>query len=304
MTHISDLWNLDIVGHQDIDFIDINVDGDIKLFIDPCRIEISRHPVAEKCRTTLASYFDLFFQAYSKNDIFLQQRVLSHAREQNCTHLGYGYPGKGNTQSGLRKKLAALPILIQRVRTMSKPEDLPVFLTDFAEDGLSDLLTNILHDDLNEYTFQQMEQHGISPNGRTQFYTWDIASQNWILVTRPCYMVDGYPIMLVPKEFVRPQYLFSTDQYFKRIILEYIRSEGGGIGADGKLIPKSQFYKHIPHDTPDWLYQHALQYTEDHPELLLAYHQKLPGFYLDNDWLSDDCLDQIVYGDDTSIFIS
>lgn len=304
MIHISDLWNLNITGHHDIDFVDINVDSDIKLFIDPCRIEISHHPIAEQCRAILTSYFALFFRAYSEKDIFLQQRVLAHAREQNCTHLGYGYPGKGNTQDGLRKKLSGLSSLIRRVRTMNKPEDLPVFLTDFAEDGLSDLLTNILHDALNEYTLRQMEKHNIHPNGITQFYTWDITSQNWIFVTRECYNADDKPIMLVPKAFVRTHYLFSTDQYFKRIIIDFIRSEGGGIGEDGKLIPKSEFYKHIPHDSPDWLYQNALQYTEVHPELLMEYHQKLPIYYLDNNWINDEYLDQLVYNDETDTFIS
>ena len=296
MFYISDLWNLDITGHCDIDFIDIDVEGDRKLFLDPCRIKMSPSPIAARCLNTLDSYFGEFFHAYATGDLFLQRRVLAHAREQNCTHLGYGYPGKGNTTAGLSVKFSKLPELIRRVRTISTPEDLPVFLTDFAEDGLSDLLTNILHDELNDFSLAQMEYYGIQPNGETTYYSWNPTTEDWVLVTKPCYLYNSKPIMLVPKDFVRTHYLFSTDQYFKRVVMNHIRAEGGGIGADGRLIPKSEYYKHIPRETPDWLYKKALEYSEMHPELLLEYHHLLPGFYMDNDdWMTDDRFDQVVY---------
>lgn len=296
--HLSDLWQLDINGHEDIDFIDICVDRDTPLFIDPCRIEVCIHPIAVQCRELMDSYFDAFYEAYRTNDVFLQKRVLSHAREINCTRLGYGYPGKGNSQIGLREKFRELPSLIRRLKTMCKAQDLPIFLKDFAEDGMSDLLTNILHSVLNEYTLEQMARYNIEPNGEAGFYAWNESRHNWYYTVQPCYKVNGEPIMLVPKTFVRNKYLFGADQYFKRIILERIRSEGGGIDRRGKLIPKSVFYEHnVPHDVPNWRYETIADYTEKSPDLLWEYHRKLPEFYLDNgDGMSDEKLDDIVYG--------
>ncbi len=36
--------------------------------------------------------------------------------------------------------------------SLKKEEDLPLLIPDFAEDGMSDLLTNILHEQLNKFT--------------------------------------------------------------------------------------------------------------------------------------------------------
>ncbi|MBQ5803489.1 MAG: hypothetical protein IIW25_04585, partial [Bacteroidales bacterium] len=44
---------------------------------------------------------------------------------------------------------------------ISKGEDIPVLVEGFAEDSMSDLLTNILHEQLNEFTAQQMKSRGI-----------------------------------------------------------------------------------------------------------------------------------------------
>lgn len=97
--------------------------------------------------------------------------MLSHAGEQNATRLGYGDGdnGKGNTAEGLMKKFSALDSLIDYIPNMSKPEDLTIFLPNFAEDGLSDLLTNILHKQLNEFTLSQLNKFEIIPNAEAPF---------------------------------------------------------------------------------------------------------------------------------------
>ena len=80
--------------------------------------------------------------------------LLSHAGEQNATRLGYGNGdnGKGNTADGLLEIFQPLEQLISSIRTIGKAEDLPLLIPGFAEDGMSDLLTNILHECLNEFT--------------------------------------------------------------------------------------------------------------------------------------------------------
>lgn len=39
----------------------------------------------------------------------------------------------------------------------------------FAEDGLSDMLTNILHDKLNTFTLKQIDKYGLHSNGYLNF---------------------------------------------------------------------------------------------------------------------------------------
>ena len=86
-----------------------------------------------------------------------------HAREQNATHLGYGSGnnGKGNTAKGVLDLFKPLEHLITKIPIIKKEVDLVVLLPGFAEDGLSDLLTNILHKHLNDYTLEQMKKYGM-----------------------------------------------------------------------------------------------------------------------------------------------
>lgn len=54
---------------------------------------------------------------------------------------------------------------------MNKVEDLPLLIPNFGEDGLSDLLINILHAHLNDFTLQQMRKYGIESNAIIEFWS-------------------------------------------------------------------------------------------------------------------------------------
>ena len=295
---VSQEWGLEVRGHEHFDFIDINLNNDNRLFIDPSRIEESRHPSAEECVKTMRSFFDELFRIYRTGSDAQKLTILSHAGEQNVTHLGYGYPGKGHTDYGLLEILKPLEKLIKKIPTIEVAQDLPVLIEGFAEDGMSDLLTNVLHLRLNEYTLAQMKKYGVSPNGKTSFYGWNTSTSTWEHYdAQPCYKYLGYPIMLVPKEFVRKKYLFSTSQYLRRIIIERMRNGGVGFDADNKPIPKTQFLKyHVPHDTASWMYDEVLSYTTSHPEALQEYHRKLPDFYsINGTAMKNEDIDAVIY---------
>ncbi len=296
--HASQEWKIGPKGHQHYDFVDVNLNDDNQLFIDPCRIEESSHPIAEQCIKTLHSFFDIFFIAYRDKSVDLKHQILSHASEENSTYLGYGYPGKGNTAEGLISTFAPLDKLVDAIPTISVSQDLPVLLAGFAEDGMSDLITNILHFELNQYTLNQLAKYKKQPTETTDFYSWDSSTQSWKLYSnQPCYTYNNRPIMLVPKVFVRKNYLFSTSQYMRRIIVERIREDGGGYDPEGKPIPKTYYLEHhIPHNSENWLYEEALKYTKEHPDALSEYHDKLPDFYFENrNKINDDIIDEVIY---------
>ena len=146
------------------------------------------------------------------------RKLLSHAGEQNATRLGYGngHNGKGNTADGLLIVFQPLTNLIKQIRTIGKAEDLPLMIPGFAEDGMSDLLTNILHDCLNEFTLEQMKKFGVLSNREHEFFSWNLEQQEWIKVKRKSYFVEGKELLLVPKIVIRKNYLFGVNQYFTR----------------------------------------------------------------------------------------
>ncbi len=296
---ISDVWNLKYRGHDNYDFIDVAVNDDTPLFIDPCLIESRRDEWSIKADRIMKSYFNKLFSAYEVGDKAVISDLLSHANEQNGTRLGYGkgYNGKGNTATGLLKIFSPLEELIHAIKTIGKPQDLSVLLTGFAEDGMSDLLTNIFHECLNEFTIKEMEKHDINTNGNAEFYTWDMQDQKWKKVRRPVYLIEKKELLLVPKNIVRKNYLFGVNQYFNRIILERMIDEGGYRDADGKAIPKKEIVKSKRYTGEHWQYTEVINYSVHYNDALDEYHRKLPAFYLKNGHpMSSEELDKIVYG--------
>lgn len=182
--YVSDYLNKGIKGHSNYKFVDVIVNDDNLLFIDPILIEISEDQWSKEAKILIQSFFDAFFEAYSEKDEIKKTKLLSHAGEQNGTRLGYGRGdnGKGNTAEGLLDIFAPLENLIQEIPTMEKAEDLPLLIPGFAEDGLSDLLTNILHVQLNAFTMQQIHKYGLKSNGNACFWSWDKEKVCWTLV--------------------------------------------------------------------------------------------------------------------------
>ena len=296
--YVSDYWNKEVKGHLHYDFVDVVVNDDNLLFIDPLLIEIAGDEWCQEADVAIMSFFNEFYKAYREEDMVQKKALLSHAGEQNGTRFGYGRGnnGKGNTVSGLLKIFAPLEQLLPEISTMEKVEDLPLLIPNFAEDGLSDLLTNILHGQLNEFTLQQMKKYGVESNGFLPFWTWNAKEFCWEKMERPSYCVDGHELLVVPKHIVRKNYLFSTSQYFNRIILERIREEGGYMDGD-KPIPKKEIVKAKRFSGEHWQYDESISYTKKENAALNEYHYKLPHFYAENGGsMEDEKLDELIYG--------
>lgn len=296
--YVSDYWNKGVKGHLHYEFIDVAVNDDNLLFIDPLLIEIAGDKWCQEANAAIKSFFDEFYKAYREEDMVKKKMLLSHAGEQNGTRLGYGRGdnGKGNTVSGLLEIFASLNQLLPEISTMEKAEDLPLLIPDFAEDGLSDLLTNILHEQLNKFTLKQIKKYGVESNGCLPFWTWDVKDSCWKRIERPSYCVDGQELLVVPKHIVRKKYLFSTSQYFNRIILERIREEGGYMDGD-KPIPKKEIVKAKRFSGDHWQYDESVSYTKKDNDALSEYHHKLPYFYTENGGpMEDEKLDELIYG--------
>ena len=223
---------------------------------------------------------------------------MSHAREQNSTRLGYGTGnnGKGNSAAGLIRDFKPLELLINNIATIGIPQDIPVLIPGFAEDGLSDLLTNILHNELTQFTLEQMSKYGKKPNSTVVYYTWNISQKCWTKIQSPCYSYNGTEVLLVPKNIVRKNYLFGANQYFQRIILERMQKEDNWHDTSGKPFPKKAIAKNLQKEDQHWLYNEVINYSKMHNDALEEYHGRLQQFYSEYaPPMDDDELDTVIY---------
>lgn len=189
-----------------------------------------------------------------------------------------------------------MEILIHEIKTIGKVQDLPVFIPGFAEDGMSDLLTNILHEQLNNFTLMQMKKWGIKSNGKVTFYSWNEKTQRWQFVKKPSYLVNGKELLLVPKNIVRKNYLFGTGQYFTRIIVDRMREDGDWKDNEGKDIPKKEVIKRLQYSSEHWLYDQVIGYSKKHNDALEEYHYRLSGFYSEHGQpMDNEEIDEVIY---------
>lgn len=290
---VSEFIKAGIKGHRNFDFVDVNLDDDTRLFIDPCMIEGAEDPWSVNAEKVMRTYFDCIFDGFYNGNV-RSTSLLSHAGEQNATKLGYGNGdnGKGKTEDGLWDSLKGLATLIHDIPTINCAQDIPVLVEGFAEDGMSDLLTNILHEQLNHFTQAQMLKWGCAPQGEKSIWTFNAEKHSWIEVMRPCWLHRGKEILLVPKWIVRRNYLFKAHQYLYSIIVERMREANGW-----EDLKKIDVWNNLPRNSEHWEYETVIAYSKQYPEALSEYHDRMPHFYKRaRGCMTDEDLDCTVYG--------
>ena len=268
------------------------MDSDNRLFIDPVLLELSKDPWCEEANKRVKDYFDCFYQELKSG--FNDTSLFEHAHEQNATKLGYGNGrnGKGKTKRGMYESLKKLSLLVQDIPTIDRAYDIPTLIEGFAEDNMSDLLTNILHEMLNQFTCEQMNLYGIQPQGNLKFWTWNREFSTWTLVERPSWFYDGRELLLVPKWIVRKNYLFKAHQYLYGVIIERIQVENGW-----QDLTKYDIWQNMPRRTEHWEYETVVEYSKDNPHALIEYHNRIPYYYRRaHGQMTDEDLDIAIYG--------
>lgn len=286
--HISKEFNLE-KGHVNFSFVDILTNDDIELFIDPCLIELQHDKWQIQANKAINDYFNAFYSLYRSGASHSKKlELFKYAHEINATKIGYGNgkDGTGNTPQGLYELFLQLDQL-HNIK-LTSPSDIVVFINDFAEDCMSDMLTNVLFKLLNQFTLSQCSiyNHVTVPMPH-EFHYWNVDSHNWESYQDNCLMVNGEVIVLVPKNIVRHNYVFSLQDYFHKIILGRLKEE--------KNISKRELEKSIKVNNN--VYDYTVNSTIKDSTLLEEYHRKIPGIYSDKA-MTDDQLDKIAYAKD------
>lgn len=280
-------------GHAAIPFIDITTRRDTKLFLDPCLIERCDDDLSRQAAALIMDYEDCLY-ADMRNGRWHFTPTSEEAHEIHETKLGYGNGrnGKGTSPDGMRDSLNGLCMLANGITTISRIQDISVFVEDFAEDRMSDLLTNILRQLLCQFTAEQMQAFGKAPGGTQHIKAWDVQSHGWVTYSGPYWLVDGQKVLLVPKWWVRKNYLFKAHQYLYGVIIERMQRDAGLVD-----LTKADIWRNMERDSEHWEYNKVIEYTYEDPAALDAYHARMPSYYgRAKGCMSDADLDEAVYG--------
>ena len=284
--------------HNQIDFVNISVQKDTHLFIDPVLIDTGNTEFCKEAKIITNGYFNALYETYYNYGSDTRKRyLLKYAQEINSTHIGYAKRnGQGNTESGLFNVFKGIDNYINSIR-LKRTFDIVLYVPNFAEDGMSDLLTNILYKKLSEFTLEQCKKYGFptSPCIDNRFF-WNPLTQNWEKYTGESMIINGKTILLVPKEIVQYRYRFTCDNYLRSVIVENICEDRAIISKDGKkLRPKKDDIRSQLINENGTIFLAIKNLTQNKTHFLDQYHKLVDEKYKSLQ-MSDEELDKIVYG--------
>ncbi|WP_312335789.1 hypothetical protein [Anaerospora hongkongensis] len=311
--HFSNFFGLKIRGHEDIDFVDVNLKTDTRLFIDPCLIELTNDSFSKECTRVLDSFFKTIFDCCASNDNTRLYALLDFGHEPNETKLGLSQKqssGKGASPEilfNIFKRVAKDNLIGDGL--IQNPMDLCLFIQNFAEDRMSDLVTNALRKNLYDFTKAQCEKHDVPLSGTKENLGsyWNPDTSSWETLEHYPLKADNRTLILVPKVFVCPSYIYSVGQYLQHKILcrrqEFhqanetslakVKIDKHGNTVYEKPSKKSVYAAEVKGTNHK---QYVETYSRENPDDLIAFRKammqklSLPGIRL-----TDETLDRVVY---------
>lgn len=226
---ISEIFNLKKTQYE-LDFVDIDVDRDMRLFLDPYFISKMEFPFAEDAYKTIKNYFDYLLALLRGEYISEARELFSYLGESNeiCLGMSKGKPsGRGMGPKDAEKIFASL-IKSKAYQTgvMEDIEDVRLFVPNVDKDKISDMTANIIKRHLIEYTQNQCQLWGIPlqssvPSGSY----WDSERREWTNQYTDMLIVDGKKVILVPKRVVSYAKEYADKNYMQHYVLNFMQNE-------------------------------------------------------------------------------
>lgn len=250
-----------------IDFVDVHVDRDNLLFIDPSAIRVAARNgdvYGKSADASLTAFFNEVLRQLRSPvaaDHLKGEANLQNFGEISATRLGLsrkGTDGHGAAEKlGTRmwEELLKNPLCQLAVATLKFVEDIPLFVEGIDRDITSDLTARIILETLESFTADMVIKHpelkARRPMGTLRVKYWDHAHGKWDHKTMTLPVADGKPLLLVPRSFVNYKIQMTYGQYYQVPLLDYIQSEDLVSVARGKkLVLRPRFTKKHLKTTP------------------------------------------------------
>lgn len=272
---ISEHFNLNKTQFE-LDFIDIDTNKDTRLFLDPYFISKCEFPFASAAHDTLRSYFENLLALLRGNYLKEAEEVFSHLGETNdlCLGMSSGRPSGHGMGPEDTKKIFERLLESKALTTgvMEDIEDFRIFVPNVDKDKVSDMAANIIRKHLIEYTQNQCNLLGIplQENVPSGMY-WDSINLQWQNEYTQRLVINGVPILLVPKRVVSFSDKYTPGIYRQHFVLNFLKNEHLRLHSslvrrrkNGNLyVTKKSVKANEPVMSKDYL----IRFTQRHPEI-------------------------------------
>lgn len=207
-----------------LDFVDIRLDTDIEVFVDPTALRSLKSSWGNECASLVQHYFEAVLARMRAGKHAEAQQLVSCLNERNEFHLGFsagksqghafGVKSAESVWGALSKSQASKSGLLQDL------EDTCLLIDGIGRDMISDAVCNIIRGPLIKYTQQACGYYGIplTPDVASG-PIWNPASEAWEshLVSLP--MTSEGKIILIPKLLVRHRLSYEYQEYYTHYLL-------------------------------------------------------------------------------------
>lgn len=214
----------------ELDFVDVDVVGDVQAFVDPLALRPLAGDWAMECVGLLQSFFNAVLDAIRTGNHGRAAQLLGKLNEPNEVHLGFSKGRARGRGVGDRYgvELASALSKSEAIETglLSDLEDTILMVEGVSFDLVSDMAVNIIREPLIHYTQYVCRQFGI-PLAADRYVgpTWDPASQSWVARYFDIPVAKNASILFVPKAIVRRKLQYDGEEYFRDFLLPFLEQE-------------------------------------------------------------------------------
>lgn len=284
MAHFAAAFGLNL-SQAELDFVDVNIETDNRLYLDPYAIQIKEDEWSNLCGDHITSFFNEVLDALRQGNDARARHLLNHLHEPNETFLGQS---KGTPRGrGLgRDKATDVASALKRSKAfstglLSDISEAELFISGIGPDTISDLTTNILRGVLADYTAIQCANHNIETSSVTDIGpVWSTAKSDWQSIPLNLPIVNGNPVLLIPKYSVRRALSLNSQEFYNHYMVAFLRQEyldsRSSLVQVFKRSKKEYVTKKSVKEKHPFVKDDLATFVQKHPEILETY-KKIKG---------------------------
>lgn len=305
---ISKIFKLNKTQYE-LDFVDVDIDKDNPLFLDPFFISTRNDTWSIEATRTIRSFFQYIIDLINNGQSDIARKIFVNLNEPNETCLGFsrGLPRGNGVGNDNADKIFDSLLTSKAVETglVEDLEDSAIFIDGISRDKVSDATTNILRKNLIEYTINQCNLWGIplTQNVASGFF-WNSSLKKWDQSFSDKLIIDSKAYLLIPKIAVSFYKEYIDRKYYQHFVLNYLQGEH--LARNSSLVQYRQLKdgsleKYVTKkdiedkDTP-FSKSTLRDFTQRHPEIFQEFKKEKAETVtpIDNEKISDISLSEVV----------
>ncbi len=288
-------------AQAEVDFVDIPLDTDIRLFIDPYAISQRRDQWSQDCYDLISYFFHLIVESIRSKNLDKARELLLHLQEPNETHLGFSSnrpqgAGIGRHQADQLFKAISESSAV-KTGFISSLEECELMIDGISVDKISDLTTNVIRKKLAEYSFEQCKLHSVPTQQVALAPHFSKDDNAWVSEYYSLPVYKKKPILLVPKFIARYSLDYDSGDYYNNYVINFLQAEN--LTARSSLVRalkngKNVVYKKdLKHNYP-FSKEFLFRFSKTNPEVLKKYRKELDRIERDHTEISEGSEDELV----------